>query len=151
MKPVQTNRFGLVFQNKNQFKPVWLGFFILARFFLVWLVFFGFGSVRFFWFQTYKTGTEPISFFKILIGFFHGLVFSVFLFYFLDLIGFSVFFNSVTNTRKGSIYWATGLNYFYKRTGSIIFIIRIFFFNIDIVKFDSYLIELTKLLKTQLI
>jgi hypothetical protein len=62
----------------------------LNRFFSVWV---RFGS--FFWFQAYKTETEPVGFFKILIGFFHGLVFSViYLFFsgFLDFLGFSVFF-----------------------------------------------------------
>ena len=49
-----SNRFGSVF-------PVWLGFSVLARFFLVWLGFFRFfrfwfGSV---WFFAYKTETEP--------------------------------------------------------------------------------------------
>jgi hypothetical protein len=41
-KPVQTDRFrfGSIFLDKNQFKPVWLGFSGLARFFQ-----FGFGSV----------------------------------------------------------------------------------------------------------
>jgi hypothetical protein len=65
-KPVQTGlaqffRFGLV----------------LARFFSS---FFSLSSVRFFWFQAYKTETEPVGFFKILIGFFHGSVFSVIVF-----------------------------------------------------------------------
>ena len=51
--------------NRNQFKPVWLGFLVwldffrFGSFFLVWLGFFGLGSVRFFWFQAYKTETEP--------------------------------------------------------------------------------------------
>jgi len=72
-KSVQTDRFrfslvrfGLVFLDKNRFKPVWLGFFP------VWLGFFRFwfGSVRFSRFQSYKTKTEPVGFFKILIGFF---------------------------------------------------------------------------------
>jgi hypothetical protein len=58
-KPVQTGLawffgFGSVFSG-------------LARFFSG---FFGFGSVRFFRFQTYKTKIEPVKFFKILIGFF---------------------------------------------------------------------------------
>ena len=78
-------RFGLVFIKKItklKFfylkipKPVQTGlarFFSLARFFLV---FFGFGSVQFFQFQTYET--EPVGFFKILIGFFHGSVFLLF-------------------------------------------------------------------------
>jgi len=60
-----------------------LGFFSFARFFS------DLGSVCFFRFQTYKT--EPVGFFKILIGFFHGSVFSVIFFYFLGLIDFSVF------------------------------------------------------------
>jgi hypothetical protein len=42
----------------------------LARFFPVFFVF-----VRFFRFQTYKTETELVGYFKILIGFFHGLIF----------------------------------------------------------------------------
>ena len=48
LKPVQTDRirFGLVFQDKNQFKPVWLGFSSLAQFGSVFFYFrFGFGSV----------------------------------------------------------------------------------------------------------
>jgi hypothetical protein len=49
-RPVSV-RFGFFRQ-----KPVWLGFFNLALFFLV---FSGLGSVWFFWFQAYKTGTEP--------------------------------------------------------------------------------------------
>jgi len=61
-------------KTRNRFKStgfssVWFGFFEqkpvqtgLARFFPVW--------VRFFQFQAYKTETEPVSFFKILIGFF---------------------------------------------------------------------------------
>jgi len=68
-KPVQTDRFrfGSVFLDKNRFKPVWL-------------VFFRSGFGRFFQFQAYKTETKPISFFKILIGFFHGSVFSIIFF-----------------------------------------------------------------------
>jgi hypothetical protein len=83
----------------------------LAQFFWFWLGFFWFGSVFFrfgsvffpiffvwvrfgsvFWFQAYKTSTEPVRFFKILIGligFFHGSV--IFFSGFLDLIGFLVF------------------------------------------------------------
>jgi hypothetical protein len=72
--------------DKNRFKPVWLGFFGLARIFsdLAWFfpVFFGLGSFWFFWFQAYKTKTEPVGFFKILIGFFHGSVFSIIFFLF---------------------------------------------------------------------
>jgi hypothetical protein len=69
-------------------KPVWLG---LARFglgfFLVFFIWVRFSSIRFFRFQTYKIKTEPVSFFKILINFFHGSVFSVIFFQF----NFSVF------------------------------------------------------------
>jgi len=60
--------------SSNQLVAVWFGpvqFFRtkqvqtgLARFFFQ----FGFGSSRFFRFQTYKTETEPVGFFKILIG-----------------------------------------------------------------------------------
>jgi hypothetical protein len=63
-------------------KPVWLSFFSFALFFPVLLGFFsicsGLGSVWFFQFQAYKT--EPVGFFKILIGlidFFHSSVFSI--------------------------------------------------------------------------
>jgi hypothetical protein len=66
MKPVQTNRFRFGFfrtkTGSNRFGsvfPVWLGFFP------VWVWF-----VSVFRFQAYKTKTEPIGFFKILIGFF---------------------------------------------------------------------------------
>jgi hypothetical protein len=66
-KPVQTDQFRFSFLGQ---KPVQTG---LARFFQ-------FGSVRFFRFQAYKTKTEPIGFFKILIGFFYGSVFLIILF-----------------------------------------------------------------------
>ena len=62
-----SNRFGSVFPVLAWFFrfgsvfPVWLGFLSV----LVW-----FGSVRFFRFFAYKTETEPVSFFKILISFF---------------------------------------------------------------------------------
>jgi hypothetical protein len=46
----------------NRFGLVLLGFFWFG------LDFFGLGSVQFFRFQTYKTGTKPVSFLKILIG-----------------------------------------------------------------------------------
>ena len=80
-KPIQTGlarffQFGSVFS-------IWLGFFpVWLSFFPVWLGFFqfGFGSIRFFRFQVYKTETEPVSFFKILIVFFHDSVFSVIFF-----------------------------------------------------------------------
>jgi hypothetical protein len=60
-KKTDSNCFGSVF-------PVWLGFSSLAQFFRFGLVFFwvffGLGLVRFFWFQAYKTETEPVGFFK---------------------------------------------------------------------------------------
>jgi hypothetical protein len=40
----------------------------LAPVFWFGSVFFGLGSVWFFQFQAYKTETEPVDFFKILIG-----------------------------------------------------------------------------------
>jgi hypothetical protein len=52
-------------------KPVQTGlarFFGLTRFFGLARFFSGLGLVRFFWFQTYKTETEPVGFLKILIG-----------------------------------------------------------------------------------
>ena len=94
-RPVSV-RFGFLGQ-----KPVWLGFFDfgsvfsgLTRFFsglaqFFFPVFFGLGSVRFFRFQAYKTETKPVSFFKILIGFFHSSVFPVF---FLQFSRFNRFF-----------------------------------------------------------
>jgi hypothetical protein len=78
LKLVQTDRF--------RFGLAWFSglarFFWLDSVFLIWLSFFrfGFGLVRFFRFQAYKT--EPVSFFKILIGFFHGSVFLVIFFWF---------------------------------------------------------------------
>jgi hypothetical protein len=67
-KPVQTDRFqfGLVQflwkkTGSNQLGSVFLWF---------GSVFFSLGSVRFFQFQAYKTGTKPVGFLKILIGFF---------------------------------------------------------------------------------
>jgi hypothetical protein len=50
---VKPTGFGSVFYGKNRFKPVWLGFLGLARFFFRFFV--GFGSVRFFRFFAYKT------------------------------------------------------------------------------------------------
>jgi hypothetical protein len=83
-KPVQTDRFRFGFLGQNpvqtcsarffRFGSVWVG---LARFFS------GLGSVWFFRFQAYKTKTEPVGFFKILIsliGFFYYLIFSVIFF-----------------------------------------------------------------------
>jgi hypothetical protein len=52
-------RFGFLRQ-----KPVWLGFFQFG--FVFFRFFFGLSLIRFFRFQAYKT--EPIGFFKILIG-----------------------------------------------------------------------------------
>jgi len=86
-------------------------FFSLARFFSVWLGFFwffsGLGSVWFFWFQVYKTETESVGFFKILIGLigffsrfgFFGYFFSGFL----GLIGFWVFLLTPTNIINKSL------------------------------------------------
>jgi hypothetical protein len=73
MTKTSSNWFGLIFS-------VWLGFLVLARFFsdLAW--FFYLGSVLFFRFQAYKT--KPVGFFKILIGFFYGSVFSIIFFQF---------------------------------------------------------------------
>ena len=51
------------FLEKNRFKHVWLSFPGLALFFFLLFV-----SVRFFRFQAYKIETEPVGFFKILIG-----------------------------------------------------------------------------------
>ena len=93
-----SNRFGSVFLVLARFSRFWLGFSgfgsvfsVLARFFV------GFGSVRFFWFFAYKTGTEPAGFFKNLIGligfFFRFGFFGYFFFSFLGLIGFPVFFS----------------------------------------------------------
>ena len=107
-KPVQTDRFRFgpvrFFRTKtgsNRFDSIfrfWLGFFrygsVLAQFF------FSLGLIRFFRFQAYKTETEPVHFFKILIGlisFFHGSVFFGYFFYgFLGLIGFQVLFLTPT-------------------------------------------------------
>jgi len=102
LKPVQTKNY---FKkkpkpNQNRFKPTGFGSVFrtktdLAWFFrfvsgLAWFFpgFFGLGSVRFFRFQAYKTETKPVGFFKILIGFFHGSIFSINFLYFLN---FSIF------------------------------------------------------------
>jgi len=74
---VKPTGFGSVFLGK---KPVQTG---LTRFFRFWLGFFsGFlsVSVRFGSVFVYKTETEPAGFFKNLIGFFFGSVFSVIFF-----------------------------------------------------------------------
>jgi hypothetical protein len=47
------------------------------------------GSILFFQFQAYKTETEPVGFFKILIGFFSR--FGFFGYFFSCFLGFSVF------------------------------------------------------------
>jgi len=74
----------------NRFKPTGFGSVILEQkpvfsglvwFFSVWLGFFGLGSVQFFWFQAYKT--EPIGFFKILIGLIFFFTVQFFSFFFL--------------------------------------------------------------------
>jgi hypothetical protein len=73
---------------------------VLARFFRFDLVFSGFfclGSVRFFRFQTYKTETKPIDFFKILIGFFIVGFFQLFFSGFLNLLGFLIFLLTPTH------------------------------------------------------
>ena len=83
------------FRGKNRlvrFFPVWLGFSVLAHFFPVLARFFSgyfFGSVRFFRFYKPKTDTEPVVFFKILIGligFFFR--FDFFGYFFLGFLGF---------------------------------------------------------------
>jgi hypothetical protein len=96
--------------NRNQFKPTGFGsvqFFRaktgLARFFRFWLGFlsgfFRFGSV--FPVPGLKNRTEPVGFFKILIGliwFFERFGFFGYFFSgFLGLIGFSVFLNTPTH------------------------------------------------------
>jgi len=93
-RPVSV-RFCFFREKTSWFKPVWLGFSgfgsafsVLARFFWFWLSFFRFFfsvSVQFF---AYKT--EPVGFFKILIGFFSVRCFRFFS-GFLGLIGFLVF------------------------------------------------------------
>ena len=100
-KPVQTDRFrfGLIwfFRIKNgsnrlgRFFSFWLGFFGLSRFFS------GLGSVRFFQFQTYKTETEPVGFFKILIGLIDFFSRFSFFGYFFLLSRFSRFFDFFTH------------------------------------------------------
>ena len=103
MKPVQTGRFrfGFLGQKPVQTGLAWFFRFclILARFFRfdsifqVWLGFFffwvRFGSVRFFWFQAYKTEIEPnwSIFFKILIS----LISFFFIIWFFQLCFFSFF------------------------------------------------------------
>jgi hypothetical protein len=84
-KPVQTG-LGSVFFGLSS---VQFCFFGLS---LVQFSFFDLGSVWFFRFQAYKTETELIGVFKILIGFFHGLVFLVIFFQFFKFNRFFGFF-----------------------------------------------------------
>jgi hypothetical protein len=77
-------RFGLVL---TRFGLVLARFF--SVFFSVW-VWFDSGSVRFFLFQAYKTGTEPVGFFKILIGFFSQFGFFGYFFWFNQFFDFFV-------------------------------------------------------------
>ena len=88
-----SNRFGSVFS-------VWLGFFDLTRFWLDLARLFRFDliltrfgsvfSVWFFRFQAQKTETEPVGFFKILIGFFSR--FGFFGYFFFQFCRFNRFF-----------------------------------------------------------
>ena len=100
-KPVQTDRFWFRFLGQ---KPVQTGLTWFFRFDSFWLVFFRFGSVFFrfgfgsvFSFKAYKSETEPVGFFKILIGligFFSRFdFFSYFFFSFFNFLSFSVFFS----------------------------------------------------------
>jgi hypothetical protein len=57
-EPVQTDRFRFIILEQKQVQTGLAGFSGLARFF----------SVRFFQFHAYKTKTEPVYFFKILIS-----------------------------------------------------------------------------------
>jgi hypothetical protein len=82
-----TDRFQFGFLEEKRFKPVWFCFSVRFRFFFL----FGFGSVQFFRFQIYKTETEPVGFFKILISFFLRFIFFSYFFYFLGLIDFLIF------------------------------------------------------------
>jgi hypothetical protein len=86
-KPVQTDQFRFGFFGQ---KPVQTGLARFFRFGSVFFCFFLFGSV--FSVSSLKTETEPVVFFKILIGFFSRFGFSGYFFSsFLGLIGFSVF------------------------------------------------------------
>jgi hypothetical protein len=88
-RPVSV-RFGFLEQKPVQTGLTWFFWFgsatsvfsSLTRFFRFVSVFLGLGSIRFFRFQAYKTETEPVSFFKILISFFYGSVFSIIFFQF---------------------------------------------------------------------
>jgi hypothetical protein len=79
----------LIKTGSNRFGSVLVRFF---QFDLVFSRFFGLGSVRFFQFQTYKTETEPVGFFKILIGFFTVGFFRLFFFRFSQFTRFFDFF-----------------------------------------------------------
>jgi hypothetical protein len=82
-KKTSSNQFGSDLTRFGSVFPVWLGFF---RGF--------FNSVRFFRFQAYKNETEPVGFFKILIGFFSQFVFFGYFFSdFLNLINFQFFYS----------------------------------------------------------
>jgi hypothetical protein len=69
-KKTSSNQFGSGLTRFGSVFPVWLGFF---RGF--------FNSVRFFQFQAYKNETEPVGFFKILIGFFSRFGFFSYFFF----------------------------------------------------------------------
>jgi len=80
-----SNRFGSVLARFDSVFSIWLG---LDWFFsgLAWFFQFRFGSI--FLISGLQTETELVGFFKILIGFFHGSVFSVFFFGFLSFLVF---------------------------------------------------------------
>jgi hypothetical protein len=73
--------FGSVILGKKPVQTDLLGFFRfgfgLAQFFS--------GLVWFFWFQAYKTETEPVDFFKILVGFFSRFGFFSYFFLFFSV------------------------------------------------------------------
>ena len=95
-EPVQTDWFRFGFLGQNRFGLVLARFFRFCSVFSVWVgfglvffpIFFGLGSVWCFRFQAYKTETEPVGFFKILIGFFSRFCFSGFFFGFLNFLVF---------------------------------------------------------------
>jgi len=112
-KSVQTGlaRFGSVlarFFCLVRFDLVLARFFWFCSFFSglarVFFVFFYLGSVRFFRFQTYKTGTESVGFFKILIGLIG--VFSRFSFFSYFFLVFSVFLltSNFKDLKKNQIF-----------------------------------------------
>jgi hypothetical protein len=72
----------------------------LARFFPVFFVWVRFSSVWFFWFQAYKTETEPpVGFFKILIGLIRFFSRFGFFRFFSGFLGFSVFLLTPTTNQ----------------------------------------------------